>query len=480
MSQTVLVCYSEGMPDNRGIVTATLPPLLVIFGITGDLAKRYLLPALYRLIKEGALDPEAEIIGITRQDLTTQQLLDRVDLCVHDTDKTCDPVALEKLKKQTRLIQMDPSDPVAYLALLHAMNAIEEEKGICMNRLYYLSIPPQLYRPIIKHMGRQGLNTTCQHGQATTRIVVEKPFGYDLQSAEKLINETASVFEENQIFRVDHFLAKQSVQDILRFRIENPLLETIWNTQHIASIDITASEQISIEGRAQFYDSLGALRDFIQNHLLQLLGIVGMERPPSLDSDQLHTAKQNLLEAVLPVSPKDIGQRTLRGQYESYRQEVENPDSTTETYADISLFIGEERWQDVPFRLWTGKAMAEKKYEIRITFRDKSGAGDHYLRFRIQPAPTIELNLPSQLAGFDKKLRSLVTTYDNRGSNPRQAYEQVLLDAIAGDRALFVTSGEVLASWRIVQPVLDAWAAGSEDLVTYKPGTAGPLMREAA
>lgn len=454
-----------------------MPPIIVIFGITGDLAKRYLLPALYQLIKDGSLDEQAQIIGVTRQDLNAEQLLENVDVCVHEPQGVCDPAALHKLHQQIRLFQMDPTDPLAYTALLHVMNQIEDEKGICMNRLYYLSIPPQLYRPIIKLMGEQGLNASCQHGTATSRIIVEKPFGYDLISAQELIDETASVFDEEQIFRVDHFLAKQSVQDILQFRLDNPSLELIWNNAHVAGIDIMASEQIGIEGRAHFYDALGALRDFIQNHLLQLLSIMTMEQPSALNSHHLHAAKQEVLEAVLPPARDKLATTTHRGQYVGYREEAGNPRSTTETYADLTLFIDQKRWQGVPFRLWTGKALAEKKYEIILRLKESEGATGGHIRFRIQPDPVIESNLsPTHI----RKVPALKTTsVSDHSPAPRQAYEQVLLDATRGDHTLFVTSGEVLASWHIIQPVLDEWAKNGDDLEIYQPGTAGPLRETA-
>lgn len=454
------------------------PAIVVIFGITGDLAQRYLLPALYHLLKDGLLAPETEIIGITRQDLTAAQLLDTVDVCVHEPSKTCDPAVLADLRRRLRLIRMDSTDERAYANLLQTLNTIEEQKGVCLNRLYYLSVPPQLQRPIIKHMGTQGLNGSCQHGRATTSLLVEKPFGYDLISARELIDETAAVFNEKQIFRIDHFLAKQSVQDILQFRVEYSAFDRIWNASAIQQVEIIASEKIGIEGRAQFYDSLGALRDFIQNHLLQLLSIIAMEQPTSLSSNELHLAKQHALEAVIPVPATEVTQRTLRGQYDGYRAEVNNTRSSTETYADITVFINNQRWQGVPFRLWTGKALAEKKYEIRLLLDSKIWGDDSYLCFRIQPDATIAMRVNAQPPQLDADLQAAINHFAKpqpAATEYHQAYERVLLDAMRGDRTLFVTSGEVLASWRIIQPVLDAWASNNQGLVLYSPQTAGPL-----
>jgi glucose-6-phosphate 1-dehydrogenase len=467
------------------------PSLIVIFGITGDLSQRYLLPALYHLIKDGLLDEHTEIIGISRRDITSEQLFQKVELCVNEIDNICDPDALQAMHQRTRLIQMDLDAPVAYADLLKTLNGIEEQKGLCLNRLYYLSIPPSAYRPVIRHMGEAGLNASCQHGRAMTRVLVEKPFGFDLSSAKELISETAAVFGEEQIFRIDHFLAKETVQNILTFRFHNPIFEALWSREHITGIEISASEQIGIEGRAQFYEPLGALRDFIQNHLLQILGIVTMDQPSLSDSEHIHIAKQALLEQVLPVPADAVVTRTTRGQYKGYRDEVDNPDSVTETYASITVYIDNPRWQGVPISLWTGKALAAKKYEICITFQDAqditntgkavdSGQGaSNRLRFRIQPNEGIELDLLTKKPGFDDELQTVAMDFSyaqnfEHHEHPN-AYERVLMDAMRGDHTLFATSQEVLASWRIIQPVLDQWAKGSDDLVTYEPGTMGPL-----
>ncbi len=455
------------------------PPIIVIFGITGDLSQRYLLPALYHLIKDGLLDERAEIVGITRRDITAEQLFDQVDLCVNDVDKVCDPKALRAMHERTRMIQMDLNDDQAYSALLKTLNDIEDHEGICMNRLYYLSIPPQVYRPVIRHMGTAGLNASCQHDRAVTRLLIEKPFGFDLHSAEELIEEIGAVFQEEQVFRIDHFLAKETVQNILLFRFKNPIFETLWNRQHITGIEISAAEQITIVGRVEFYDQLGALRDFIQNHLMQLLAIVTMDTPKQMDSARIHDAKQSLLSRVQPIPPDQVRARTLRGQYRGYRDEVGNPDTITETYAAVTLFINSERWQDVPINLWTGKALAEKKYEITVNFQGTAGDPGNSLRFRIQPNEGIELDLLTKKPGFEDEMQPVAMdfSYAQHFDNHKHpdAYERVLLDAVRGDHTLFATSAEVLASWRIIQPILDEWSKQTDDLITYKPGSQGPL-----
>ncbi|HEY5442380.1 MAG TPA: glucose-6-phosphate dehydrogenase [Candidatus Saccharimonadales bacterium] len=454
------------------------PALIVIFGITGDLAQRYLLPSLYHLIKDDLLHEQTKIIGVTRGNTSTEELFEKVELCVNEVDKVCDPVALKAMRERTAMFQMDLDKPEDYEALLSKLNSLEEEQGVCMNRLYYLSIPPSAYSPVIRLMGEEELNASCQHGRAATRLLVEKPFGFDLSSAEDLVKEIAEVFGEEQVFRIDHYMAKETVQNILTFRFQNPIFEAVWSKQHIASIEISAKEKIGIEGRAVFYEPLGALRDFIQSHLLQILGIVAMDQPAGDSSEQIHASKQALLEQIEAVPADKIKERVVRGQYRGYRDEVKNPDSTTETYASIQVFIKNERWQNVPITLLTGKALDERKTEICVTFHDAPEAPSNRLRFRIQPNEGIELELITKRPGYDQTVQtttmdfSYQNDFDNHG-HPN-AYERVLVDAVRGDHTLFATSQEVLASWRVVQPVLEAWGEQSEDLQIYEPGSGGP------
>jgi glucose-6-phosphate 1-dehydrogenase len=455
------------------------PAIIVILGITGDLAQRYLLPSLYHLIKDGLLDEQTEIIGVTRGTVTTEELFEKVELCVNEIDKVCDPDALRAMHERTTMFQMDLDDPKDYDALLNKLNALEDDKGLCLNRLYYLSIPPQAYLPVIRLLGEQGLNTSCQHDRAATRLLVEKPFGFDLRSAQELIAATAKVFSEEQIFRIDHYMAKETVQNILTFRFQNPIFEALWSQEHIASIEISAKEKIGIEGRIAFYEPLGALRDFIQSHLLQILGIVTMDQPEVLDSRHIHQAKQAVLQQVEPVPADKIKERVVRGQYRGYREEVKNPESLTETYAAITVFIDSPRWQKVPIRLLTGKALDERKTEICVTFHGTADAGSNQLRFRIQPDEGIELDLVTKQPGYAQQLQAAVMDFSYSSSGSKDpghpnAYERVLVDAVRGDHTLFATSQEVLASWRVVQPVLDAWAKQSNDLLFYKPGVSDP------
>lgn len=413
------------------------PAILVIFGITGDLSGRYLLPALYHLVKEGALHEKSRILGVTRGGTSADELFEKVELCVNEVDKVCDPDVVKAMRERTEMFRMDLDDPAAYDTLLSKLNSLEETRGVCMHRVYYLSIPPKAYLPVVRFMGEHGLNASCQHGEAATRLMVEKPFGHDLESAEKLIEETGRHFGEEQVYRIDHYLAKQPVLDFLHSRIDQPAIEKIWNNQNIESVEIIAKEKIGIEGRAAFYDPLGALRDFIQNHLIQLLSLAAMERPSSFDSEHVHAAKETALGTF---GPADTSQ-TLRGQYDGYREEAGRPDSVTETYAELTVYSQTPRWQGVPFRLLTGKALDERRTEIVAKLRRPDAAGKTELIWPLQ------------------------------GGN---AYERVILDAIKGDRTVFASKDEILASWRILQPVLDDWEAGGDSLKFYKQGSSGP------
>ncbi len=454
------------------------PAIIVIFGITGDLSHRYLLPSLYHLLKDGLLDSQTQIIGVTRSNTTAKELYEKATLCGQEEGDACDPEAVQAMHDCTTMFQMDLDDPQAYRALLQRLNDMETAKGICMNRLYYLSIPPAAYQSVIRRLGEQGLNGSCQHGKADSRLLIEKPFGYDLDSAHSLIAEIGQQFQEEQVFRIDHYMAKETVQNILTFRFQNPIFEAIWSRQHIASIEICARQKIGILGRASFYDPLGALRDFIQSHLIQILGIVTMDRPDTLDSEHIHASKQAILKQIQAVPADKVAEMAVRGQYAGYREEVKNPESNTETFAAIKVYIDNDRWQGVPITLLTGKALDERRTEICVTFFDETKAANNRLRFRIQPNEGFELELMTKRPGYGQELKTTVMdfSYDvgfgNHG-HPN-AYERVLVDAVRGDHTLFATSQEVLESWRVVQPVLSKWDHSSDDLQSYEPGSSGP------
>jgi len=453
------------------------PAVIVIFGVTGDLAQRYLLPALYHLIKEGLLHDKTEIIGTSRREITTEEMLSDTKLCASEPNGVCDPAALQKMRDRFRMVRLDPTDNKDYAELLRTMNGLEDTEGVCMNRLYYLSIPPQVYGPVIRHMSTEGLNGSCQHGNAGSRLLIEKPFGYDATSARELIETMSHGFSEEQVFRIDHYLAKETVQNILTFRFQNPIFEALWNREHIERIEVSASEAIGIEGRAQFYEPLGALRDFIQSHLLQLLAVVTMDRPEAMDSQHIHASKQALLQRIQAVPAGLVKNHAVRGQYAGYRDEVSNPGSMTETFAGLRLFIDSPRWGGVPLVLWTGKKLAEKRTEVAVRFKSRAQETTNYLRMRIQPNEGIELDLVAKKPGFDTELQPTAMDFSYQqnfgGHSHPDAYERVLVDAVRGDRTLFATGEEVMQAWRIVQPALDAWSRPEATLDEYAGGTDG-------
>jgi glucose-6-phosphate 1-dehydrogenase len=453
--------------------TALEPAIIVIFGITGDLAQRKLLPALYHLFKDKLVHEHTEIVGLSRQDLHVDDLLQKVELCVLEQDNICDPEVMQIIRSHLRMLQVDPAIPDDYTRLLASLNTIEDEHGVCMNRLYYLSVPPSVYGSVVQNLGEHDLNGSCQHGTASTRLLVEKPFGYDVASGTELIAQTERFFDERQIFRIDHYLAKESAQNILTFRRHNPIFAGIWDSTHIRRITVLAHEKIGIEGRGGFYDDIGALRDLVQSHLLQLSALVMCDLSTGASDDDLHVAKQQLLASLHPIDPAT----TIRGQYEGYKEEAGKEASRTETYVRLRLASNAPIWQGTELVIETGKALESKKTEIEVIFDDDRGSVNE-LTFRIQPNEGIDLQLTAKKPGFTHKLQRVRMDFSYHGvfdepSHP-DAYERVLADAAAGDHSLFATSDEVIASWQALQPILDYWRT-ADDLKSYTKGSEGPV-----
>jgi glucose-6-phosphate 1-dehydrogenase len=438
--------------------------------------ERKLVPALTDLIKAKQLHAQTTIVGITRQKITAKQLLDKL--------ATDNPLlgkeAIDLLRDKLVVQSMDVTKADDYDLLLETLNNIEDRHGLCMNRLYYLSIPPQVFGPIVRFLGERGLNKSCQHGLAKTRLLVEKPFGFDLESARELINDTAKYFHEQQIFRIDHYLAKETVQNILSFRFSNAIFESIWDNKHIRRIEISAIEKIGIENRAIFYEPVGAMRDFIQSHLLQLLSVVAMEKPAAMTSKAIHQSRLKLLQKVQAPARDKIAQMAFRAQYQTYKQEVNNPKSTTETYAAIRVFINSRRWHKVPIIIKTGKALDQKNTEIRIIFdqnsRDK--VSHNSLTFRIQPNEGIALELYAKKPGLDNEIEPVNMDFSYSQyfdyKSQANAYEKVLVDVMRGDHTLFATSEEVLETWRIVGPIISSWEKNRNGLEIYKNNSKNP------
>ncbi|MEI7838437.1 MAG: glucose-6-phosphate dehydrogenase [bacterium] len=460
------------LSTNKTNKNELIPPVLVIFGITGDLAKKKLLPAIYHLIKDNLLPEGTTILGLTRQNLTDKDILSNVEVCVNEEDGICDPIAIKKLRDIMQVVQIDISKLGEFKKLKSALELVDKKANQKLNRLYYMSVPPNVTANIVSELGRHGLN------KENSRLLIEKPFGFDYQSAKNLIKVISKFFTEDQIFRIDHYLAKETVQNILVFR-RNNIFEKIWNSDNISSITITANEELDIEGRKVFYEETGALRDLIQSHLLMLLGITILDLPESMTSQNLHKAKLKALESISPITNSEIKFRTVRGQYVGYRSEVDNPKSNIDTFAAIKLSVATKRWHKVEFILKTGKALSEKLTTIEVQFKpNKIDLPHNSLIFRIQPHEDIKLKMYIKEPGFNVK-----TKITNLNLNYREedidvthpdAYERVLVDSVKGDHSLFSTSSEILASWKIVNNVVKSWIINDNDLIAYKKGSTGP------
>ncbi len=442
------------------------PSIIVIFGVTGDLARRKLLPALYHLTRDNLLHPETRIIGITRQKLTVDEVLQPLSKYVVSHARTS-PAAWRRFTESFQLLPVDLADPAGYKHLKSHLDKINKTA----RRLYYLSIPPAVVDEVISLMSQAGLHRAVK-GSELPAVMVEKPFGYDLESAKSLIRSTRRHFDEKQIYRIDHYLAKEMAQNILDVRFTNPLLLGVWNHEHISKVVITAHETIGIEGRTNFYEQTGALRDLIQSHLLQLLALTAMEPPRVQDSAHIHSQRLKLLSSILPPQPYEVARNAFRGQYADYKRETGLPRSYNETYAAIKLFIPNERWKGVPFILRTGKATHEKDTSIAVHFGANSFA--NVLTLRLQPDEGVNLNLMVKQPGHGHSsgVADMDFSYSRSfaGHSLPEAYERVLLDAIRGDRTLFATSSEVLAAWRIIQPVLNEWSKSGSGLKVYPSG----------
>lgn len=413
---------------------------LLIFGITGDLSRRKLLPALTKLVRTGEFE-DLEIIGVSRHKVNTGELLAGAD----------------DLKNRTRIFTMDLARLEEYVRLKEHLELGGDEQ-----LLAYLAVPPSAATQIVDFMGEAGLNTP------NVKVLFEKPFGIDLTSAEEFIARTARYFAEEQLYRIDHYLAKEMAQNMVAFRGGNALFSNIWNNTFIELIEIVASETIGIEGRGQFYEQTGALRDVVQGHLMQLLALTLMDIPAGLNWEELPALRLKALQQLEPADPE----KAFRAQYESYGEEAGNPGSTTETFVRLELQSTQPRWLDVPIRLITGKALAIKTTEIRIHLKKIHEAQSNAVVFRIQPNEGIDIELFTKQPGYDRtfETRHLDLTFPEDTTFP-DAYEQVLVDAIRSQKNLFTSSAEVLRSWEILAPVQRAWDMSGEVLPRYTSGT---------
>ncbi|HAQ02499.1 hypothetical protein A2467_02910 [Candidatus Nomurabacteria bacterium RIFOXYC2_FULL_36_8] len=432
------------------------PTILIIIGISGDLSKRKLLPAIGQIAMTGMIPSNFRIIGVTRQsDINLENLLK------HTVNK-------DYLLKSTEMFEMNLLREEDYRKLRIRLEEIEREFGTSAQYLFYLSVPPNTSKSIIEFLGKEGFAE-----KDNTKLLLEKPFGINLESATELVEHIDKYFKREQIYRIDHYLAKETAQNIIVFREGNSLFKKTWNKDFIDKIEIVVSEEIGIEGRANFYEQTGALRDLIQSHLLQLLALTLMDIPEEGHIEEVPNLRYEALRQISIPSVPSLSAHVKRGQYHGYREEVQNPHSMVETFASIDLVSSDPKWQGVKINLTTGKALKDKFTEIKILYRKDNDRESNELLLRLQPDEGISFSVWAKRPGYEHQVsrHALNFSFKDHYTALPEAYEQVLFNAINGDHSLFSTSEEVIETWRILDGLQKAWSTSTYDLIIYKKGS---------
>jgi glucose-6-phosphate 1-dehydrogenase len=473
------------------------PCSFVIFGATGDLTHRLVLPALYNLAAADLLPEKFCVVGVARNGMSNDDMRESLlkGLKQYKARPVDDAIAKRLLECVTS-IEADPSDPASFDAMAEQLNKLEAKRETGGNRLFYLATPPTAFAPIAKQLGRAGM---LKENGSWRRLVVEKPFGTSLASAKALNDELLKIADEQQIYRIDHYLGKETVQNILVLRFANGMFEPIWNRNHIDHVQITVDEKLDVGHRGSFYDATGALRDMVPNHLFQLLSLVAMEPPAKFEAHAVRSEKAEVLAAIQTQTEQEALNNSVRGQYEAgksgdndipdYRKtEDVKPDSTTETYAALKLTIDNWRWAGVPFYLRTGKALGMKRTEVAIKFKQAPFAmfrdtpvdklSQNYLVIAVEPTEGITLQFNTKVPGPTINIDGVEMKFrykDYFQVEPTTGYETLIYDCMIGDNILFQRADSVEAGWQAVQPFLDAWKkAGAKGLQPYKAGSEGP------
>ncbi len=479
---------------------------MVIFGASGDLTSRKLIPALFYLNQERLLPAGFSVIGCARSPKTAEGFRQEMGAAVKKFLKLGpeSDAFVESFIQGIYYIADDFNDPAAYTQLKAVLDKLDKERGTSGNRLFYLATPPSFFPVIVQHLGAAGLAQPKVPGESWTHIIIEKPFGRNLQSALDLNRIVTSVFEEDQVYRIDHYLGKETVQNLLVFRFANGIFEPFWNRRYIDHVQITVAEELGVENRGSYYEESGLLRDMIQNHVLQLLCMVAMEPPATFEASAVRDEKAKVLRSMRPIPPDQVDQFVVRGQYAEgavggkpvpgYRSEEKvSPASTTETYAALKLFIDNWRWADVPFYLRSAKRLPKRISEISIQFRKiphmlfhgdaSTGIEPNILSLRIQPNEGISLKFCAKLPGTTMQIRPVRMDFrygESFGAVPPTAYETLLLDCMLGDATLFNRDDAVELSWQLVSPILDSWKQkGGQGLHWYPAGSWGPSEADA-
>ena len=488
----------EPNPLAEGLERLPVPPTtLVIFGAQGDLARRKLLPAIYNLAHEGSLPERFNLIGVSRRPQSDEEFREfGREAVTQFSRREADTAVLDALLGRLRYIDFNFDDPDGYGRLAAALKELDDEAGQPLNRAYYLSTAPEFFGVITAQLHQAGLSDDSRGPEE--RVIIEKPFGTDLASARSLQSVVHESFRERQVFRIDHYLGKETVQNLLAFRFANAMFEPLWNRNYIDHVQITAAEDIGIGSRAGYYDNSGALRDLVQNHMLQLLCLLCMEPPADFDSKQVRDEKVKVLQAIEPTAIEQVGAMAVRGQYcpglvageevPGYLGEEGVPqDSRTETYAALRLEVHNWRWAGVPIVLRTGKRLARKVTEIAVQLKPvphmffqshgSVGAEPNQLILTMQPNEGVSLKLGAKIPGGSMRIRPVAMEYRYGTtflSQSPEAYERLILDAMRGDATLFTRADEVDAQWSIIDPVLQAFLDDRVPLAAYEAGSAGP------
>src|SRR6202171_2033799 len=478
------------------------PCVMVIFGATGDLTKRKLIPALCNLAQDNLLSKQFAVIGFAVNDFTPDSFRKMLaEEIPKYSQARIDPTIWAWLAERIYYVKGDFQDPEAYKRLEQQIEEAGKQHGTQGNKFFYLAVAPRFFSAIVKQLGQAGL--TKEDDGHWARVIIEKPFGHDLQSARQLNEELKQVLDEHQIYRIDHYLGKETVQNVMVFRFSNNIIEPLWNRNYVDHVQITAAETVGVEHRGSFYETAGALRDMVPNHLFQLLTMTAMEPPISFDADEVRNKQAEVLHAIQPFGPEDVLTNTVRGQYGGgmvdgqrvvgYRSEPDvAPDSNTETFVALKLQIDNWRWAGVPFYLRTGKRLAQRTTEIVIQFRRTpfilfrnttvKNLETNRLVIHIQPEEGISLSFGAKVPGSVMKLGLVNMDFDYCtyfGLEHSTGYERLLRDCMAGDATLFQRSDMVEAGWSVIQPILDVWRAlPARGFPNYSAGSWGPPEAE--
>jgi len=473
------------------------PCTVVLFGASGDLAKRKVIPAMYDLAIHDALGSQFAIVGFARTTMTDESFRDMAGQAAKTISEVgpIDPRKWNDFAANLFYQPGDYSNPEAYKQLAKRIAEIDAQKELCGNRLFYLSTPPEVYKDIIENLGQAGLAKPCSDS-AWVRIIVEKPFGRDLATAKELNKIVLNVFEEKQVYRIDHYLGKDTVQNLLVLRFGNGIFEPLWNRNYVDHVQITAAETLGVERRGGFYETTGALRDMIQSHVLQLTSLVAVEPPATFDANAVRNEKLKVLQSIRPFDLEMVARSVVRGQYSpgsingkampGYRQEVGvNPESKTETFVSARLLIDNWRWAGVPFYLRTGKRLGKRSTEIVIEFRKaphmvfrEREIEPNRLVLNIQPDEGISVSFGAKRPGTEMSIGNVTMKFNYQegfGDATRGAYSTLVNDCLRGDATLFDRGDNVEAAWGLVEPILDVWSAARTATVPqYSSGSWGP------